>query len=48
METSRCPECDAVIGGSSHRLDPSNTRSEEFEELARGAGAGANPWGMPW
>jgi hypothetical protein len=48
MEVSRCPECDAVIGGTGHRLDPSNTRSEEFEALATGAGAGDTPWGRPW
>lgn len=46
MEVSKCPECDAVIGGSSHRLDSSNTRNVEFEALARQAGAAQTPW--PW
>lgn len=49
MQVSRCPECNAPIGGSSHHLDPTNTRSTEFEALARQhGGAGENPWGMPW
>jgi hypothetical protein len=44
MEASKCPECRAPIGGSSHRLLASNARAAEFEQLARGSGAGANPW----
>ncbi|OSX56354.1 hypothetical protein POSPLADRAFT_1037619 [Postia placenta MAD-698-R-SB12] len=39
METARCPECGAAIGGSSHRLISSNTRATEFEEILRGGGA---------
>ena len=44
MEASKCPECRAPIGGGSHRLLDSNTRSVEFEQLARGHGVGENPW----
>ncbi|KAI9460073.1 hypothetical protein HD554DRAFT_1598622 [Boletus coccyginus] len=48
-QVSRCPECDAVIGGSGHYLDPSNTRSEQFEALAmEHVGAERTPWGRPW
>ncbi|KAH0839427.1 hypothetical protein J3R83DRAFT_202 [Lanmaoa asiatica] len=47
-QVAKCPECDAVIGGSGHHLDASNTRNVEFEELARQAGAGENPWARPW
>jgi len=47
MERLRCPECGAAIGGSSQRIDPSNTRNE-FEALAREAGAGRTQWGRPW
>lgn len=39
METARCPECGAAIGGSSHRLISSNTTATEFEEILRGGGA---------
>ncbi|KIK93721.1 hypothetical protein PAXRUDRAFT_828683 [Paxillus rubicundulus Ve08.2h10] len=48
MEVGRCPECNASIGGSHHRLDPSNTRNVEFEELARQVGGSATPWQRPW
>ncbi|KAI9460071.1 hypothetical protein HD554DRAFT_2028943 [Boletus coccyginus] len=44
MERSRCTECGAVVGGSNQRLDPSNTLNEEFEALAREAGAGRTVW----
>ncbi|KAF8263570.1 hypothetical protein EI94DRAFT_1772886 [Lactarius quietus] len=39
MQEARCPECNAPIGGSHHRLHQSNTRAMEFEEIARGGGA---------
>ncbi|KAG9309778.1 hypothetical protein JVU11DRAFT_10152 [Chiua virens] len=48
MQVGRCPECDAPIGGSSHHLNPSNTRSSEFEDLARQGGATQTLWGAPW
>jgi hypothetical protein len=44
MEASTCPECRAPIGGGNHQLLASNTRAVEFEQLARGTGAGDNPW----
>ncbi|OCH91424.1 P-loop containing nucleoside triphosphate hydrolase protein [Obba rivulosa] len=44
-ETSYCPECGQEIGGTGHRLLPSNSRAVEFEEIARGLGASGNPWG---
>ncbi|KAL0951932.1 hypothetical protein HGRIS_008585 [Hohenbuehelia grisea] len=45
MERSRCPECGATIGGANHRLDDSNTRATEYEELSRNHGARvSNPW----
>ena len=44
MEASVCPECRAPIGGGGHRLLGSNTRAAEFEQIARGSGATANPW----
>ena len=47
MEVSRCPECGAVIGGYGHRLDPSNTRNEEFLALEMEAGAQPSPWARP-
>lgn len=34
MERSRCPDCGAVIGGSSHRLDDTNDRAEDLRALA--------------
>jgi hypothetical protein len=34
METSQCPECSAVIGGSSHQLDSSNGIASSFLDLA--------------
>ena len=50
MERSRCPECGGVIGGSSHSLDASNTRSDEFDRLARALNPhiGESPWGNPY
>ncbi|KAF8656766.1 hypothetical protein AX16_002444 [Volvariella volvacea WC 439] len=44
MQTSRCPECGATVGGSSHRLTQGNRRAEEFETLLRQAGAQRSPW----
>jgi hypothetical protein len=44
MESARCPECRAPIGGSSHRVDSSNTRATEFEDIARQQGAVGTPW----
>ena len=38
METARCPECQAPIGGSNHALLASNTRAMEYEDVARGQG----------
>jgi len=46
MQAARCPECNAVIGGSNHRLHQSNTRAMEFEEIAREAGSQDPHW--PW
>ncbi|KAL7277033.1 hypothetical protein ACG7TL_008877 [Trametes sanguinea] len=46
METARCPECRAPIGGSNHTLVSSNTRATEFEDLARRHGSAEAPW--PW
>lgn len=48
MQQARCPECDAIIGGSDHRLHPSNRRDEEFEALASQVGAERTPWQRPW
>lgn len=47
MQQGRCPECGAVIGGSDHTLDSSNTRATDFEDLVRQAGARQSPfaWG---
>ncbi|KAJ3004821.1 hypothetical protein NUW54_g4631 [Trametes sanguinea] len=46
METARCPECRAPIGGSGHNLLSSNTRATEFEDLARRHGSADPHW--PW
>ena len=42
--TARCPECNALIGGSDHQLHQSNTRAMEFEEIARQTGSQDAPW----
>lgn len=39
METARCPECKAPIGGNNHSLNASNTRAREFEDIARRQGS---------
>ncbi|GJJ08048.1 hypothetical protein Clacol_002255 [Clathrus columnatus] len=39
MQTSRCPECGAEIGGDGHRLLESNSRDTEFEGMLRNQGA---------
>lgn len=44
MQEARCPECDAPIGGGSHRLLGSNTRAREFEEIQQRMGAENNLW----
>lgn len=44
MQVSRCNECGAQIGGSSHQLLNSNARAREFEEIAREQGAEQSPW----
>ncbi|KAF8629392.1 hypothetical protein AX15_003447 [Amanita polypyramis BW_CC] len=46
MQAARCPECGQPIGGQDHQLDASNSRAEEYEELARRAGSVSSPW--PW
>jgi hypothetical protein len=43
VEVSTCPECQALIGGHSHRLTGLNARKVEFEKLAKGD-ATENPW----
>ncbi|KAF8808643.1 hypothetical protein BYT27DRAFT_7188610 [Phlegmacium glaucopus] len=50
MKQSTCPECGAVIGGSNHRLDDSNTRSDEFDRLAQTLNphSGGSPWANPY
>ena len=46
MQEARCPECNAPIGGSGHRLNANNTRATEFEAIARRQGSldGAFDW----
>ena len=39
MQEARCPECNAPIGGQSHRLNTRNTRAQEFEDIARQQGS---------
>ncbi|KAM5539182.1 hypothetical protein V8D89_007055 [Ganoderma adspersum] len=39
MEAARCPECNAPIGGSGHRLNANNSRATEFEAIARRHGS---------
>ena len=49
MQQSVCPECGAAIGGTSHRLDASNSRAAEYEELARrhNPNVAQSPWVVP-
>ncbi|TFK54494.1 P-loop containing nucleoside triphosphate hydrolase protein [Heliocybe sulcata] len=44
MQASRCPECNATIGGNNHTLTSGNQRANDMEELARQAGAQTSPW----
>jgi hypothetical protein len=44
MQTSRCPECGAQIGGQSHNLTAGNARATEMEDALRAAGAQPSPW----
>ncbi|KXN89054.1 NFX1-type zinc finger-containing protein 1 [Leucoagaricus sp. SymC.cos] len=44
MERACCPECKAPIGGLSHRIDSSNTRNRELEEISMRFGAAGTPW----
>ncbi|KAH8981146.1 hypothetical protein EDB92DRAFT_2055683 [Lactarius akahatsu] len=44
MESARCTECGAPIGGSNHQQHHSNTRALEFEHIAREHGAQDSPW----
>lgn len=46
MQTSECPECGAVVGGSGHRLLASNTRDMELENIASQQGAAHNPFAI--
>ncbi|KAI0028475.1 hypothetical protein K488DRAFT_58479 [Vararia minispora EC-137] len=48
MQASTCPECRAPIGGGNHALLRSNTRAEEFDEVARNMGARESYWADPW
>lgn len=44
-ETSRCPECGEMIGGSGHQLLGTNQRDLEFERIAREQGGyGRSPF----
>ncbi len=44
MESARCTECGAPIGGSNHQEHQSNTRALEFEDISRQQGAQNSPW----
>ncbi|KAG8898032.1 hypothetical protein FRC01_011055 [Tulasnella sp. 417] len=48
MEESHCPECNSVIGGSSHTLNSSNTRATDLENIGAEEGMTASPfaWGQ--
>ncbi|KAL5536591.1 hypothetical protein ACEPAF_413 [Sanghuangporus sanghuang] len=46
MQTTRCPECYELIGGSNHSLVSGNRANAELESIARANGARQNPW--PW
>lgn len=48
MQTARCPECRAPIGGESHALLRSNTRAAEFDTIAQELGARGSDWANPW
>ncbi|XP_077192287.1 NFX1-type zinc finger-containing protein 1 [Paroedura picta] len=37
MEQSRCPECQEIIGGTSHRLDPTNQLAPEMDGATQAA-----------
>ncbi|KAF9023025.1 P-loop containing nucleoside triphosphate hydrolase protein [Hymenopellis radicata] len=43
-QVSRCPECDAEIGGTGHTLLASNTRAMEFENVSREQGGREPHW----
>lgn len=47
MQRSFCPECRAPIGGSSHRLERTNTVATDYTELAMGQGAQRTIWTNP-
>ncbi|KAK0443139.1 uncharacterized protein EV420DRAFT_1649417 [Desarmillaria tabescens] len=44
MQASQCPECRAPIGGGNHRLDSSNTRAREYEDISQQQGGARSPW----
>ncbi|KAE8266392.1 hypothetical protein A4X09_0g5948 [Tilletia walkeri] len=44
MESGRCVECGATIGGTGHNLAEGNSRDYEMEQIARGLGAQPSPW----
>ncbi|RXW21902.1 hypothetical protein EST38_g3950 [Candolleomyces aberdarensis] len=44
MQASICPECGEGIGGSDHRLNTTNARAEEYEQLGREQGVQRSPW----
>ncbi|KAG8957842.1 hypothetical protein FRC03_009762 [Tulasnella sp. 419] len=46
MQTSRCPDCGATIGGSSHTLRSDNRSAGDMEAILGSLGAGPSPW--PW
>ena len=43
-QRSSCPECGAVIGGTGHNLETTNTPAMDLENLAREQGAEQSPW----
>ena len=49
MQRSVCPECGSPVGGESHRLDGTNTRATQFDNLARQINRGIpeSPWANP-
>ncbi|KAL5531129.1 hypothetical protein ACEPAG_4005 [Sanghuangporus baumii] len=44
MQTTRCPECYELIGGSNHSLVSGNRANAELESIARANGAMQSPW----